>query len=90
MREGAVRDRYHAYVRMACRSARPHGPHDQGERERFQKAMAKDFKTASRKYISSRPLHRLAVRGPEEPVEGMDEAGRGAVNLPGQDRPTRG
>ena len=43
--------------------------------ERFQKAMAKDFKTASQGIHLRDRCIGWRVRGPEEPVEGMDEAG---------------
>src|SRR6266436_2362930 len=86
--EGAVRNRHHAYVRMACRSARPHGPHDQGERRAFPEGDGQGLQDClAGIHLRDRCIGGR-VRGPEEPVEGMDEAGRGAdSNLPGQDRP---
>ena len=59
--------------------------------ERFQKAMAKDFKTASQEYIFETAGIGWRVRGPEEPAEGVDEAGRSAGATASWPRPaTRG
>ena len=55
---------------------------------RFQKAMAKDFKTASQEYhLRDRGLG-WRDGGPEEPAERVDEASRSAGStLPGRNRP---
>ena len=56
--------------------------------QRFQEAMAKDFKTASQEYIFETAGVGGRDGGPEEPTEGVDEAGRSAgAELPRQDRP---
>ena len=54
---------------------------------RFQQAMAKEFKTASQEYIFDSSI-RWRERGPEEPAERVDEAGRSTgAKVPGQNRP---
>ena len=58
---------------------------------RFQEAMAKDFKTASQEYIFETAGVGGRDRGPEEPAEGVDEAGRSAGAAASWPRPaTRG
>src|SRR5882762_10530629 len=74
--EGAVRHGRHAHLRMARRSTRSHGPHDPGERG----ALSEGDGEGVQDRIAGIHLRDCGIgwreRGPEEPAERVDEAGR--------------
>src|SRR5271154_4756634 len=86
--EGALRHRGHTQLPMARRPTRSHGPHDQGERGGLPAGDGEGIQDG----LAGIHLRDSGIgwreRGPEEPAERVDEAGRNTgATVPGQNRP---
>src|SRR6266446_2403550 len=73
--EGPFRLGHHPHLRMARRTARPNGPHDQGKRKTLPGGDGQRLQDRLAGSHLRDPGVGRRKRGAEEPVKGMDEAG---------------